>query len=129
MIVGRRSASSRLPHLITKTIRSQAQFLFILFSDQEIGFNARESKEINKMRTNLNNLKTLYDTATGEIPVNQKAVEYYWPVVFSIEHLGYLLENCSKNANVLFFQMKPLPNCFMFVKRWLMPPIENNHYL
>ena len=68
-IVGRRSASSRLPHLITKTIRSQAQYLFILFSDQEIGFNARESREINKMRTNLNNLKTLYDTATGEIPV------------------------------------------------------------
>ena len=98
-IVGRRSASSRLPHLITKTIRSQAQYLFILFSDQEIGFNARESREINKMRTNLNNLKTLYDTATGEIPFNKKAVAYYWPVVFSIEHLGYLLENCSKNTN------------------------------
>ena len=98
-IVGRRSASSRLPHLITKTIRSQAQYLFILFSDQEIGFNARESREINKMRTNLNNLKTLYDTATGEIPFNKKAVAYYWPVVFSIEHLGYLLENCSKSAN------------------------------
>ena len=51
------------------------------------------------MRTNLNNLKTLYNTATGEIPVNQKAVDYYWPVIFSIEQLGYLLENCSKNAN------------------------------
>ncbi|WP_045521449.1 FUSC family protein [Neobacillus niacini] len=95
--VGRQSASSRLPHLITKTIRSQAQFLLILFSDQGTGYNARKSREIMKMRTNLNNLKTLYDTATGEIPVNKKALEYYWPVIFSIEHLGYLLENCSKN--------------------------------
>jgi uncharacterized membrane protein YccC len=95
--VGRRSASSRIPHLITKTIRSQAQLLLILFSDQGTGFNARRSSEIMKMRTNVNNLKTLYDTASGEIPVNKKALEYYWPVIFSIEHLGYLLENCSKN--------------------------------
>ncbi|MBM7651186.1 FUSC family protein [Neobacillus cucumis] len=95
--IGRQSASSRLPHLITKTIRSQAQLLFILFSDQGTGYNARKSREIIKMRTNLNNLKTLYNTAAGEIPVNQKALEYYWPVIFSLEHLGYLLDNCSKN--------------------------------
>ncbi|WP_409272821.1 FUSC family protein [Neobacillus sp. SCS-31] len=94
--VGRRSASSRVPHLITKTVRSQAQFLLVLFSDQGTGFNARKSKERMKMRTNLNNLKTLYDTAAGEIPVDKKALEYYWPVIFSIDHLGYLLENCSK---------------------------------
>ncbi|WP_316572276.1 FUSC family protein [Neobacillus sp. YIM B06451] len=94
--VGRRSASSRVPHLITKTIRSQAQFLLVLFSDQGTGFNARKSKERMKMRTNLNNLKTLYDTAAGEIPVDKKSLEYYWPVIFSIDHLGYLLENCSK---------------------------------
>ena len=96
---GRQSASSRLPHIITKTIRSQAQFLFILFTDQGTGFNARKSREIMKMRTNLNNLKTLYDTAAGEIPVNKQALEYYWPVIFSIQHLGYLLESCSKNEN------------------------------
>ncbi|HZG73882.1 MAG TPA: hypothetical protein VEY51_20280 [Chondromyces sp.] len=23
-------------------------------------------------------------------------MDYYWPVIFSIERLGYLLENCSK---------------------------------
>jgi uncharacterized membrane protein YccC len=96
--VGRRSASSRLPHLITKTIRSQAQFLFILFSDQGIGMNERKSKEIMEIQTNLMNLKTLYSTAAGEIPVNKKALEYYWPVIFSIEQIGYLLEKCLKTA-------------------------------
>ena len=94
--VGRRSASSRLPHLTTKTIRSQAQFLFILFSDQGAGFIASKSRELKKMRTNIINLITLYNTAAGEIPVNQKALEHYWSVIFAIEHLGYLLENCSK---------------------------------
>ncbi|MFJ5760522.1 hypothetical protein ACIQAA_15610 [Neobacillus sp. NPDC093182] len=55
---GRRSASSRLPHLITKTIRSQAQFLFILFSDQGTGFNANISSSKNEFRPILSD-KTL----------------------------------------------------------------------
>ncbi|WP_249870028.1 FUSC family protein [Oceanobacillus saliphilus] len=95
-LIGRKSASSRLPHLITKTIRSQAQFLVTLFSKQGEDFNARESRELRKMRTNIINLKTLYSTASGEIPINHKALDYYWPVTFSIVQLGYLLEGCSK---------------------------------
>ncbi len=95
-MVGRKSASTRLPHLIAKTIRSQAQFLIVLFSDQGEGFDASRSREKLKMRTNMVNLKTVYNTASGEIPVDQKALDYYWPVVFTVEQLGYLLESCSK---------------------------------
>jgi uncharacterized membrane protein YccC len=97
-LVGRRTASSRLPHLISKTIRSQGQFLVSLFSDQGKGFNARDSRELNKMKTNIFNLKTLYNTALGEIPADRKTLDYYWTVVFSVEHLGFLLENCAKTG-------------------------------
>ncbi|MBV7505422.1 FUSC family protein [Bacillus sp. sid0103] len=107
-LVGRRSASSRLPHLITTTIRSQAHFLFILFSEQGDGFIASESRELKKMRTNIINLITLYNTAAGEIPVNQKAVENYWSVIFAIEHLGYLLEKCSKTEERPFLSDEKL---------------------
>ena len=68
----------------------------LLFSEYGVGFNADESNEIKKMQTNIITLKTLYTTATGEIPVNQQALDYYWPVIFSVERLGYFLENCSK---------------------------------
>ncbi|MCG7344747.1 FUSC family protein [Sporosarcina sp. ACRSL] len=95
-LVGRRSASSRLPRLITKTIRSQGQFLLLLFSEHGARGNVEESKESKKMQINMTNLQTLYTTAAGEIPVNQKAVNEYWPVLFSIERLGYLLRNCAK---------------------------------
>ncbi|WP_158595118.1 FUSC family protein [Oceanobacillus piezotolerans] len=95
-LIGRKSASSRLPHLVSKTIRSQGQFLVSLFSQQEKELDAEDSHELKKMRTNIINLKTLYSTAAGEIPIDEKAVEYYWPVLRSIEHLGYLLENISK---------------------------------
>lgn len=95
-MVGRRSASGRLPHLLGKTLRSQAQFLMVLFSDQGKGFDARKSRERIKMRTNINNLQTLYSTASGEIPANQQMLDNYGPVIFSAKQLGYLLENCSK---------------------------------
>jgi len=98
-LVGRKSASSLLPHVMTKTIRSQAQCLFILFTDQGAGFHAPDSRELMKMRTNLFHVQTLYSTASGEIPVNQQVVSYYWPVLFSIEQLAFLLEQCSKDAN------------------------------
>jgi len=97
LLVGRRSASSRVPHLITKTLRSQAQFLLILFSDQGNGFDASKSRERIKMQTNLVNLQTLHQTASGEVPVDHKSLEYYWAVIFNIGQLSYLLETCSKN--------------------------------
>ncbi|MFS0824791.1 FUSC family protein [Bacillus sp. 1P02SD] len=107
-LVGRKSASSRIPHLLSKTLRSQAQFLMVLFSDQGEGFHARQSRERLKMRINLSNLQTLYTTALGEIPSNRMALEYYWPILFSIRHLGYLLENCSKESNRLILSDEKL---------------------
>ncbi|AXI08310.1 FUSC family protein [Oceanobacillus zhaokaii] len=95
-LIGRKSASSRIPHFIGKTIRSQTQLLLVLFSEQEKGFNVRKSKELRKMRINLTNLKTLYNTASGEIPIQRETLDYYWNIVFSIEHLAYLLEESSK---------------------------------
>jgi len=71
----------------------------VLFSDQGNGFNPRQSRERLKMRTNLSNLQTLYNTASGEIPANRKALDYYWPVLFSTKQLGFLLENCSKDSD------------------------------
>lgn len=107
-LIGRKSASSRLPHVITKTIRSQAQLLLVLFSDQGEGFQARDSRELKKMRTNIVNLETLYQTASGELPVDRKALDYYWPIIFSITQLGYLLEDCAKTKNRPFLSDKVL---------------------
>lgn len=98
-LLGRRSASSRLPHLVSKSIRSQAQLLVVLFSDQGKGFDPLKSEELKKMRINLTNLKLMYNTASGEIPVDRKSLDYYWQVVFTILHIGYLLEECAEISN------------------------------
>ncbi|HWL23515.1 MAG TPA: FUSC family protein [Ureibacillus sp.] len=94
--VGRKSASSRLPHLISKTIRSQAQVFYVLFSNQEFHPNEGKNIEFNKMETNISNLKTVYDTAIGEIPRDDRALGYYWPIIYTIEELGFLLDQCLR---------------------------------
>lgn len=93
--VGRKSASSRLPHLVSKTVRSQGQVFYALFSNKDY----RKSNEFNKMQTNLSNLKTIYDTAVGEIPKDKRAIEYYWPILFTIQELDFLFEKFSKLDN------------------------------
>ncbi|MGG4494664.1 FUSC family protein [Brevibacillus reuszeri] len=98
-LIGRRKASSLLPHFIAKTIRSQQQYLFTLFSEHRNGIDVIESSERRKMQTNITNLKLVYETAIGEIPRNKVALEMMWPVIFSIVQIGYLLEACLKATN------------------------------
>lgn len=95
-LIGRKSASSRLPHLIAKTIRSQGQVFYALFSGNKIYQHYGKNMEFNKMETNMANLSTVYDTAAGEIPKDKRALEYYWPIVYSLEELAFLLDKYSK---------------------------------
>jgi len=96
IIIGRRRASTLLPHIMAKTIRSQEQFFMILFSEWRSSVKPLMIHAQNKMHTNLTNLKVVYTTALGEIPINKKALELRWPSIFSIEQLGYLLDACFK---------------------------------
>ena len=96
LIVGRRSASSLLPHFISKTIRSQGQFLLMLFSENNSSIRFEKSNERSKMQTNLINLTTVYNTALGELFSNKAKLESLWPLIFSIQQLGYLLNSSLK---------------------------------
>ncbi len=95
LLVGRQSASSRIPHLMSKTIRSQSQLFYNTFSNNNANINDNHLK--NKMRTNLNNLRTVYGAALGEIPNNIASLSLLSPAIFSMEHLGYFLEAKARN--------------------------------
>lgn len=99
LLVGRQSASNRLPHLMAKTIRSQSQLYHLLFAEQTSNLVFVESSEQHKLRTNLVNLKTLYATALGELSNKKEEFEYLPLVIFSIEHLGYLLDSIGKEPH------------------------------
>lgn len=73
LLIGRRKASSLLPHLIAKTIRSQQQYFLTLFSEHRANRDLKQSLERRKMQTNLSNLQLVYTTAIGEIPAIRRS--------------------------------------------------------
>lgn len=100
-IMGHNSASSRLPGLMTKLIRSQARVLVRLSSDKIKDNNNDISWIKEKLQINLNNLKIAYTTALGEIPSNKEMLEIMWPAVFTLEHITYLLDKCCATEEYL----------------------------
>ncbi len=95
-LFGRKTASAMLNHFIVKTLRSQGQYVLGLFSENNEKMDFHESWERRKMHTNLVNLSTLYTTALGEFSSNEKKLESFWPVIFSIEQLGFYLDAALK---------------------------------
>ncbi|OCA85358.1 hypothetical protein A8F95_09625 [Bacillus wudalianchiensis] len=128
LLVGRQSASSRLPHLMSKTIRSQSQLFFKIFSDN-VPEQAHKDRRIqNKMRTNLNNLRTVYGTALGEIPSNIAALSLLSPAIFSMEQLGYFLENATRNGVKTALPEKETAQ-FLYIFETLAQSIEQQQLL
>ncbi|TFJ91887.1 FUSC family protein [Lentibacillus salicampi] len=98
LLVGRHSASSRLPHLMSKTIRSQSQLFFKIFSENSVSIASDFHRTQNKMQTNLNNLRTVYNTSLGEIPNDFDYLSRLSPAIFSMEQLGYFLDTAAENG-------------------------------
>ncbi len=96
LLMGKRTASLRIPRVMMRTLRNQAQMLLLLFSPKTPSSYKQISNRIIKMRTNVTNLTALYDAATGEIPLKKSLIEYYWPIIYSIEKLAFLLEHAAE---------------------------------
>ncbi len=96
ILMGRRTASLRIPRIMMRTLRNQSQMLLLLFSPDTSSSHQQINDRIIKMRTNVTNLTALYDAATGEIPLKKSLIEYYWPIIYSIEKLAFLLEHAAE---------------------------------
>jgi len=96
--LGQKSASSRLPALMSKVIRSQAQVLAGLSYTND---NCKLKWINEKMEMDLRNFDTAYKTALGETFNNKELIEKMWAALFSIEHLGYLIDRiCLKKESL-----------------------------
>ncbi|AGX43056.1 FUSC family protein [Clostridium saccharobutylicum] len=115
-IIGRRSASSRLPDLIVKLIRSQARVLVRLATNNKEN-NSDSTKWIKeKMGINLMNFKTAYNTALGEIPHNEEMLEMMWPAFFSLEHISYLLDQYCTTKGYLILSDEDLAQLLLVLE-------------
>ena len=99
LLMGKRSASVRIPRILMRTLRNQSQMILLLFSKEKASSVKQIQTRLIKMKTNLNNLMALYNAAIGEIPKNRELLEYYWPIIYSMEKLAFLLESASEKPS------------------------------
>lgn len=97
ILIGNQLASKVLDHFITKTLRSQGQFLIRLFSDENRNISIKENHERSKMQTNLNKLISVFNTALGELRSSKQRLEATWPIIYAVEQIGYYLDASLKH--------------------------------
>jgi uncharacterized membrane protein YccC len=100
-IIGRSSASSRLPGLASKLIRSQERVLVRLAASSKGAASDPTMWIKEKMNINLKNFKMAYRTALGEVPNDVERLEIFWPAYTSLEHISYLLESVCMDKGYL----------------------------
>ena len=96
LLIGRRRASSLLPRMTAKALRSQQRFIGMLFSPHTPSNSGFDTIEQQKMKTNLIDLKLVFETARGELSSNKGEAASLLPVFFALEQLGFLLENAAQ---------------------------------
>ena len=128
LLIGRRSASSRLPHLIAKTIRSESQLFFNLFAEKGKNTLLDRKRKINKFHTNMTNLRTVYITALGEISIDKEELENLWPSISSIEHLGFHLCSLAEHPNLPVLTEETLSQ-FLFIFESMAKNIEQQQII
>lgn len=99
LLMGKRSASSRIPRILMRTLRNQSQMMLLLFSSPKASTPQQIEARLIKMKMNLSNLTALYNAAIGEIPKNKGLIEYYWPIIYSMEKLAFLLEHAATQSD------------------------------
>ncbi|GAA5104225.1 FUSC family protein [Wohlfahrtiimonas larvae] len=99
LLMGKRSASIRIPRILMRTLRNESQMILLLFSEPKLNTQRQIQTRLIKLKTNLSNLTALYTAAIGEIPKNKALIEYYWPIIYSMEKLAFLLEHAAENPD------------------------------
>lgn len=127
-LIGHRSASSRLPDLMIKLIRSQSKVLIWMASNMKTKKEDSAIKLIEKMEISLINFKTAYNTALGEIPNNEEMLDMLWPAVFSLDHICYLIDQMSARKPYLNLSDKELAQ-LLLVYETIVVAIEEKQLL
>ncbi|GEL76673.1 hypothetical protein [Tenuibacillus multivorans] len=104
---------------MSKTIRSQSQLFFRIFSNNNPKSSLKDRRIQNKMRTNLNNLRIVYGTALGEIPKNIDSLSLVSPAIFSMEQLGYFLDTAAQNGVSTDLSKADAAHFCIFLTQWL----------
>ena len=98
-ILGQRTASALLPNTIADVVRQEAKFFHYLFSNNEYKNEEQEKHLSLSLSVRLNNMMQMYNAANGELFSNKSVIQYYYPSIFALEEISFMLSRALNDKN------------------------------
>ncbi|UTH02579.1 FUSC family protein [Macrococcoides canis] len=96
-IIGRKSASNKLPEVVATLLRIQASTLYYLYASNHKIKDSRN--EMFKLYLNLSNVKMTYSNAYGEFSANKQVLKNYYLIIFLTEQITFLLNRQLRDGH------------------------------
>ena len=80
-----------LPTVIVEVVRKEAVIFQYLFSENKYQDTARDRTESLSLSVKMNNMTQVYNSANGELFSNKEAIRYYYPSMFALEEISFML--------------------------------------
>ncbi|MBW4836169.1 MAG: FUSC family protein [Staphylococcaceae bacterium] len=98
-LVARNTASSMLPGAIAELVRKEATLFHYLFSKNKYETNEVDKGERLNLNVKISNVTQMYNSANGELFSNKEVVRYYYPSIFALEEISFMLERAMNNKH------------------------------
>lgn len=80
-----------LPTVIAEVVRKEAVIFQYLFSENKYQDTARDRTESLSLSVKMNNMTQVYNSANGELFSSKEAIRYYYPSIFALEEISFML--------------------------------------
>ena len=90
LLINRQTASAMLPRTIAEVVRKEVIFQY-LFSENHYQDDLRERDESLALSVKMSNMTQINNSASGELFSNQEVIRYYYPSIFALEEINFML--------------------------------------
>lgn len=91
LLINRQTASAMLPRTIAEVVRKEAVIFQYLFSENKYDDESRERNESLELSVRMSNMTQINNSASGELFSNKEVIRYYYPSIFALEEINFML--------------------------------------
>lgn len=99
LILNRQTSSAILPRTIAEVVRKEAAIFHYLFSENGYQDTEREKHESLTLSVKMSNMTQIYNSANGELFSNKEALRYYYPTIFALEEINFMLMRAMQDKH------------------------------
>ena len=93
-----------LPRTIAEVVRKEAVIFHYLFSENHYQDDLRERDESLALSVKMSNMIQINNSASGELFSNQEVIRYYYPSIFALEEINFMLMRDARSSTSTYFR-------------------------